>query len=277
MTRIIGIISGKGGVGKSTVAANLAVALQKFKKSVSLIDCNLSTPHLSYYLGVTDYITTINDVLANKVDVISAMYNYNGIRYLPASLKFEDLIGVELANLKKHISKLEKKTDFAILDAAPGLGKEALSVMDASNEIIFVTTPFVPMISDVFRCKEVLNQFGNKKMSLILNMVTYGRHELKKNVVEELTGLPVMGEIPFDQTITESLVARYPVIEYKPNSLSSINFMRIASLLTEKDYEIPMKVKWYKLFTAIRNILLPSNIKMPDKPEEVRRELLNNF
>ena len=54
MTRIIGISSGKGGVGKTTVTANLALALKKMGKRVLMIDCNLSTPHLSYYLGVTD-------------------------------------------------------------------------------------------------------------------------------------------------------------------------------------------------------------------------------
>lgn len=277
MTRIIGIVSGKGGVGKSTVAVNLALALKKFKKSVTLVDCNLSTPHLSYYLGANDYTGTINDVLRDKMDIQSALYNYNGVRYLPASVKFEDLIGVELTKFKKHLIKLEKNTDFIIMDAAPGLGKEALFVMDSSKEIIFVTSPFVPMIGDVIRCKEVLKQFGEKKMSLMLNMVTYGTHELKKEVVEEVTGLPILGEIPYDSNVTESLVMRYPLLEYKPDSLSSINFMRVASLLAEKDYELPMKVKLHKWFTNVRNVLMPNNIRMSNKAEDIKKELLSNF
>ncbi len=277
MTRIIGIVSGKGGVGKSTVALNLALALKKFKKSVTLVDCNLSTPHLSYYLGATDYIGTINDVLRDKMDIQASLYNYNGIRYLPASVKFEDLVGIELTKFKKHLLKLEKNTDFIILDAAPGLGKEALFVMDACREVMFVTMPFVPMIGDVIRCREVLRQFGEKKMGILLNMVTYGTHELKKDVIEEVTGLPVIGEIPYDRNITQSLIMRYPLLEYKPDSLASINFMRIASLFAEKDYEIPMKVKWHKLFTAVRNILMPNDIRMHTKAEDVKKELLSNF
>lgn len=277
MTRIIGIVSGKGGVGKSTVAVNLALALRKFKKNVALIDCNLSTPHLSYYLGISDYETTINDVLQDKLNINSAMYSYNGIKYLPASVKFEDLVGVELTKFKKYLSKVEKKIDFVILDSAPGLGKEALFVMDASSEIIFVTTPFVPMISDIIRCKEVLSQFGQKKMNILLNMVTGNNYELKKEVVEELTGVPVMGELAYDKNIIQGLVFRTPVIEYKPNSLSSINFMKIASLLAEKDYEIPMKIKWHKLFTKIKNLFLPSGITMSSDSEEVKRELLSNY
>jgi septum site-determining protein MinD len=277
MTRIIGIVSGKGGVGKSTVALNLALALRKFKKNVTLVDCNLSTPHLSYYIGASDYIGTVNDVLRDKMEVKSALYNYNGIRYLPASVRFEDLVGVELMKFKKHLTKMEKNTDFIILDAAPGLGKEALFVMDASKEIIFVTSPFVPMVADVIRCKEVLSQFGEKKMGVLLNMVTYGTHELKKEVVEELTGLPVIGEIPHDANVMQSMVMRYPLLDYKPNSLASINFMRMASLLAEKDYEVPMKAKWHKLFTTVRNALVPNRIKMSDKAEDVKKELLSNF
>ncbi|MBI2547659.1 MAG: P-loop NTPase [Candidatus Aenigmarchaeota archaeon] len=277
MARVIGIVSGKGGVGKSTVAVNLALALKEFKKNVTLVDCNLSTPHLSYYLGTSDYTGTINDVLRDKIDVHSALYNYNGIKYLPASAKFEDLIGIELAKFKKHLSKLEKNADFVILDAAPGLGKEALFVMDACKEILFVTSPHVPMISDVVRCKEVLRQFGEKKMSILTNMVTYGTQELKKNVIEELTGLPVLGEVPHDSNVMQSMIMKYPLLEYKPNSLASINFMRIASLLTEKDYEIPMKVKWHKLMMGVRNFLMPNEIKMSDNAEDVKREFLSNF
>lgn len=256
---------------------NLALALKRFKKNVALVDCNLSTPHLSYYLGATDYIGTVNDVLKDKMDIQSAMYNYNGVKYLPASVKFEDLVGVDLMKFKKHLTKLEKNMDFILLDAAPGLGKEALFVMDASKEILFVTLPHVPMISDVIRCSEVLKQFGEKKISILLNMVTYGTHELKKDVIEEVTGLPVVGEIPHDKNVMQSMILRYPSLEYKPDSLSSINFMRIASLMTEKDYEIPMKVKWHRMMMNVRNFVMPNPIKMSTDPEEIKKELLSNF
>lgn len=277
MTRIIGVISGKGGVGKSTVATNLALALHEFKKSVLLIDCNLSTPHLSYYLDATDYISTVNDVLLEKVNINSALYNYNGIKYLPASTKFEDLVGVDLTKFKKHLAKLEKRVDFIILDSAPGLGKEALFVMDSSDEIIFVTTPFVPMVNDIIRCKEVLSQFGEKRMNIVLNMVTNDTHELKRSVIEEITNVPIMVELPYDKNIINSVVMRSPVIEYKPNCLSSIGFMKMASLLAEKEYEVPMKVKWHSLFKRIKNTLFPSNIRMPENVEDVKKEFLNNY
>ncbi len=277
MTRIIGIVSGKGGVGKSTVALNLALALKKFKKNVMLIDCNLSTPHLSYFMGATDYEGTINDVLKERIDINEALYNYSGVKYLPASVKFDDLIGVELTRFKKHLGKIDKNMDFVILDAAPGLGKEALFVLDAAKEVLFVTNPFVPMVGDVIRCKEVLKQFGEKKMSILLNMVTYKGHELKKDTIEQVTGLPIIGEIPHDKHVMQSMIVKYPLLEFKPDSLSSIGFMRIASLLTEKEYEVPMKVKVHRALMNVRNFVMPSTVKISQDADEIKKELLSNY
>ncbi len=271
----MGIVSGKGGVGKSTVATNLAIALQKFRKNVVLIDCNLSTPHLVHYLGIGDYRATINDVLLEKVDVYSAFYNYNGIRCIPASVNIKDLVNVEVGNLKKHIEKLaSKKTDFIILDAAPGLGREALSVFNASNELIFVTNPFVPMINDIIRCKKIAKEFGEKKMEIIINMVNYGKNELTQKSIEKLSGMDVLGEIPFDRSIVNSLVLKMPVMEYKPESLASVSFMKLASLFAGKAYETPMKFRIHRFAKKIKSLIF-SEITMPQETDEVKREINN--
>lgn len=275
MTRIIGILSGKGGVGKSTLVANVGIALHKFRKKVAVIDCNLSTPHLSYYLGIKDYSFTINDILLDRADINSAFYNYNGIRYLPASLKLEDLLGVDLRKLKTCLEKLVcKKIDFILLDSGPGIGKETLGVANASDEIIFVTNPYIPMINDIIRCKKIAKEFGEKKMSIVLNMVTNGNHELISKTIEEVTGIPVMMEIPYDKNVNLSMTIKTPVIEYKPNSLASICFMKLASLLAEKDYEVPIKFKLYRFLNKAKNFIFPSSVQMPRDLKEIEEEFL---
>jgi len=272
LTRILGIVSGKGGVGKSTVATNLAIALEKFKKNVILIDCNLSTPHLSQYFGIGDYNATINDVLLEKIDIYSSFYNYDGLRIIPASVKIKDLVNIEVGNLKKHVEKLSsKKVDFILLDSAPGLGREALSVFTTSNELIFVTNPFVPMINDIIRCKEIAKGFGEKNMSITVNMVNYGKNELTSKSIEKISGMDVLGEIPFDRSIVNSLVLKMPVIEYRPNSLASISFMKLASLLVGKEYETPIKFRLHKFAKKIKSLIF-SEITMPQETEEVKEE-----
>lgn len=275
MTRVLGIVSGKGGVGKTTLVTNLALALRDFGQKVIIIDCNLSTPHLAYYLGTTDYQYTLNDALLDKVDIISASHNYDGIRYVPASLKLEDLVGIDLLKFKNYLKKLmnPSKVDFIILDSAPGLGREAVAVLDASDEIIFITTPFVPMINDIIRCKGVLQELrGTKTFGIVLNMVTYGKHELPSRAITDVCGTSVITEIPYDKNVIHSLVFKSPVMTYKPDSLASISIMQLAAHLARKEYNPPKKLKLYKLFAKIKNYILPAKFT-EQTAEEVKNEI----
>ena len=260
--RIIGISSGKGGVGKTTVTSNLALALKSFGMRVTIVDCNISTPHLSYYLGVDSYDKTLNDVLLGKSDARDAIYNYDGIRYVPASLELKDLLGLDLTKFKNTIRRFAEpgKTDFILLDSAPGLGKEAISVMHAADEIIFVTTPFVSSVNDVIRCSEVLKEFGNKKVSIVLNMATGKKHELLPSTVEEVTGLPVLGTIPFDASVVHSLAFGSPVLSYRPDSRASTKFMQLAANLAGADYKPPSRFD--DVFTRIRSLVYNTGLQV---------------
>src|SRR5438445_1476784 len=133
LTRIIAVCSGKGGVGKTTFTANMALALNYYNQKVVIIDCNVSTPHLASYLGVTDHKFTLNDVLKGKVAITDAIQNYYGIVYIPASEELKDLEKMNILNLKHHVRKLffPVLIDFVFLDSAPGLGNEAIAYIDA--------------------------------------------------------------------------------------------------------------------------------------------------
>lgn len=259
MTRVIAISSGKGGVGKTTITANLALALKNLGRKVTVVDCNLSTPHLAYYLGHTSYKYTLNDALLGKVDIVSAVHNYEGMRFVPASLDLQDLVDLDLTKFKKHLKKLTlpaDKADFILLDSAPGLGREALTVLDAADEVIFVTLPFLPMVNDVVRARAILNQMsGGKILSVVLNMVTYGSNELVSKSVEEMTGLPVLGEIPFDRNVVNSMAFKTPVVANNPNAFASSAIIKIASALTNSDYKEPNRFRLVKFLARLRNVI----------------------
>jgi septum site-determining protein MinD len=275
LTRIIGISSGKGGVGKSTVIANLALALKRLGKRVVMIDCNLSTPHLSYYLGVNDYKITINDVMRGTASLESAIYNYEGVKFLPASLNIRDLMGLDLKKFRKTVLGLvDQKTDYVLLDSAPGLGREAICVLNAADEILFVTTPFIPMVNDVIRCIDVLRQLGRKKVGVVLNMATGEKHELFGKTVENVVGIPVVGEIPFDKNMRYSVVMGTPMINYDSTSDASIAFMQLAATLSGEHYSMPGKIERavYKLRGAL-NTLSNKQIRMSQEKDRVESEM----
>ena len=276
MTRVLGVVSGKGGVGKTTTSVNLAYALRNLNQKVILVDCNLSTPHMSYYLGTTDYKYTLNDVSLGRVNIMSALHTYDGIRHIPASLNLKDLVGLDPTKIKKHLKSLmvPSKVDFIILDSAPGLGREAVSVLDTANEIVFVTTPYVPMLNDVIRCKSVLTEMqGGKTLHLVLNMVTGEKHEIHYKTIADVVDIPIVGQIPYDKGVLHSLSFKSPIVTYKPDSFASIGFMQLASTLLNKEFRVPAKYKLYQLFNKVKNSILPgfSNPAVEDIRKEISR------
>lgn len=275
MARIIGVASGKGGVGKTTVSINLALALRDFGKKVLLVDCNLSTPHMAYYLGASNYKHTLNDVLRGKVDINAAAQLKDGIRYIPASLDLKDLSGVEVTDIKKHLKKLDKdKYDFVILDSAPGLGREALSVLDACEEVVLVTTPFVPMVNDVIRSSEVLRRLrGAKNVSVVMNMITDGLHEIFSDSVTNFTGFPVVGEICYDQNVVQGLAAKSPIVNYKPNSTASVNFRSLAAHLSGAKYDVPKMHKMRRSLRKLKNRLVSKGVVVPQSNEDLAEDI----
>lgn len=232
--RMIGIFSGKGGVGKTTLAINLGAILAKnFDKKITLVDCNVTTSHLGLYLGIYYSPITLNKVLRGEHHIEEAAFNhYTGMKVIPASLSVSELEGVDVLFIKDKIQSLLKNNDFVFLDAAPGLGREAIASLRASKEIIYVTSPFVPAVMDIIRTNEVAEEAGAKPLGIVLNMVHNDRHEMTKEEVEQLTGLPVIGSIPYDRIIKKSLTLKMPSVALDPNSRSSREYIKIAEKLT---------------------------------------------
>jgi len=238
---MIGVVSGKGGVGKTTLVANLGSVLSsKFKKDVIIVDCNLTTSHLGLYLGMYYCPITLNKVLTGEAEIGSAMYDhFTGMRVIPASLSLDDLKGVDMFNLKDTIRNLFGKSDIVILDSAPGLGREAISVLRSSDEVLFVTTPFVPSTMDIIRCNEVITEIGARPLGIVLNMMTKEKYELTAKEVEGLAEMPVIASIPVDKNVPRSLALKTPVTIYQPNSPASKQIISLAARLIGVDYKPP--------------------------------------
>ncbi len=240
MTRIIGVVSGKGGVGKTTVVANLGAALASvFKKDVIVVDCNVTTSHLGLYLGMYYYPISLNKVLNGQVSIDNAIYDYSisGMRIIPASLSIDDMRGIDISRLNQSIKKLFGKADVVLLDSAPGLGREAMSTMRASDEILYVMTPFVPSMMDIIKCNAVASELNLRPLGVVMNMTGEGKYELTPEEVEQLVELPVISMIPRDKNILRSLAAKLPVIDFNPNASSSQEIIRLAATLVGEEYK----------------------------------------
>lgn len=240
MTRIIGILSGKGGVGKTTIGLNIGAALaQNFKKDVTIIDCNITTSHLGLYLGMYYCPITLNKVLRDEYSAEEAIQSHStGLKIMPASLSVSDLEGIDMSQLRNKIKSIFKKNDIILLDGSPGLGREALATLKASDEILYITNPYIPFAMDIVRNQEIVSKTDTKPLGIVLNMVHGKKYEMTEDEVEQLTKLPVIATIPFDTNIHQSLALKMPIVTLNPNSSSSREIIRLASDLIGEKYEV---------------------------------------
>jgi MinD-like ATPase involved in chromosome partitioning or flagellar assembly len=185
------------------------------------------------------------------------MNNYDGIFYIPASLNLEDLLGVDPVRLKKSLSKLSDSEiiDFILLDSAPGLGREALSVFDASDEIIYVTTPIIPNVQDIERCLELSRTFNKQTIGIVLNMIENRNFEMTQREIKRMLKLDILGTVPFDKNVLRGLVKKQPIVKYKPYSKTSSSFLKIASKIVGKPYKPHSGRAVLEFFDMIRDFV----------------------
>jgi len=240
MTRIIAVSSGKGGVGKTTVVANLSTALAQAGHSVIAIDCNLTTSNLGLHLGIPLYPVTFQDVLHNRARVEDALYyHHGGFRVIPSSIALHHSNLSRTERFLDVFYELTGSADFVIIDSAAGLGPEALSAVEAADELITVTNPEMPAIVDGRKMSKMAERFGTHNLGVIINRVGNGRHEVPLKEVENFLGVPVMGVIHEDRAVSYAISKREPVVLHKPRAKASREFRRLASLIAPPAPAIP--------------------------------------
>jgi septum site-determining protein MinD len=233
----IGIVSGKGGVGKTTLVANLACCLTKLGYNITVVDTNLTTPHLGLQLGVSLAPKTLHDVLRGDEDIFKVMYPHPlGFKFVSGSLSVDALSGADLDRLSDAIANLSGVSDFLLLDSAPGLGKEALSALQASENILIITNPDLPSVVDALKAKNIAERLNKSILGVVVNRVKKRPSELKKHEIESMLGQPVIAEIPEDENVPKSIAFRLPVVELSPNSPAAVEITKVAYFLTGRSF-----------------------------------------
>jgi len=257
MTRLIGILAGKGGVGKTTLVSNLAAALADFGEDVIAVDTNLTTPNLGLHLGMHLVLRTLHDVIRGDTRLKNVIYPHpSGFKVIPASLSVEDLKGVDVGRLPEITLNLLGKADYVLLDCAPGLGREAMSGLNASNEILLVTNPDLPSVTDALKTVKIAREANIKITGVVVNRVRKRKHELSKETIEEILDVPIIAEIPEDRNILKAVAEKKPLVHYDPTSPASIEIKKLAAKLSGREYKPPKRNITSGLITKLVDWLL---------------------
>ncbi len=233
---IITTLSNRGGVGKSTISGNLAIALSQLGKKTLVVEGDLGATSLHMVLGVNPVLENFRDILEGKAKVDEAIIKetYQNLSILPNKMKLKDLYEADLFKFIEVIKGLDDSYDFIIVDGPAGIGKSALVTMKLADEIIIVTSPNPPSITAALKLKKVAEALNLKIRGLIVNKVspTMGKGILKQ--IELYFEVPILGVLLSDDKAEECFRRKRPILVEYPNNVISKEIVRIANGLLEK-------------------------------------------
>ena len=236
--------SGKGGVGGSNLALNLAIALGELGKRVVLVDADLGLANIDILCGLTpsadlgDVLTgscALADALIEGPAGIKIIAGAHGMHGLP------DVLGDGPARLAAELSDLESESDYLIIDAGSGLGSGILTLAESAREVVVVTTPEPTSIADAQAAFSRLRRLRNPRLRLVVNQArstTEGLETLSRltNGSREFfnTKVEPLGFVRFDLKVRQAVRERRPFTAASPNASASRDIRRIAAgLLNE--------------------------------------------
>ncbi|MCL5429954.1 MAG: MinD/ParA family protein [Candidatus Marsarchaeota archaeon] len=228
----IRVSSQKGGVGKTTIAVNLAVSLSNMGYKCLLIDGDPINPSIEYHLGLPDVNIGYKDLLFGDVSSIQKVivrHSDTGLHVIPGVQYMKPYTPTD-AQLIKFSQKLHELNgyDYIIVDTPPGFYSPVLA--KAYDEAIIVTTPDMPSTTSAIVLDHVYKKTNLPRTSLVVNKVAGKRYELSIGEIEEAFGQKVTGVLPEDDVVPKSISEHVPAVLANKKSSFSTKMARMAKM-----------------------------------------------
>jgi septum site-determining protein MinD len=237
MAEVISISSAKGGVGKTTITANVGIALAtEFNKDVLLIDGNITGANLAYHFGINYPRKTIAD-LDGRVDVAELIYSHlSGVKIIPGPIDLDPRI--EPDQISNIIDNVKSDYDVILIDSAPSLGREAVTTLKASDKILPIATSDIPGVACCMKTVGLSQKLRKKVLGIVINKINHKSYELTKDEIASMCGgCKILSYVPESVEIPKSIALQQPLVLCKPNHPISIEFKKIAAHIIGSRYE----------------------------------------
>ena len=257
-TRIIVVTSGKGGVGKTNVVANLAVACAKQGRNVLVMDADLALGNVDILLGLAP-LYTIEDVLLGTRTLEEVMIQGPaGIRILPAASGVHELSNLtyeQQLRLQTGFLQLQHPPDLLFVDCAAGLSPNVLYFNLVAHDILIVVSPDPGSLTDAYALVKVLStQYRQQRFRFLVNMVRTpqeGKEVFRKlSVVTDRflqISLDYVGAIPFDDSLPLAVRQQRLIMEAYPKAPASRALASLVKPINQWRHASPLK-GGYQLF-----------------------------
>lgn len=243
-TQIIGIASGKGGVGKTTVSANLAVALASLGKKVMIFDADLGLANAQLALGCRAPYNFSHVLSGEKTLKEIIVEGPMGVRLVPGASGIQHMASLsqaETAGIIQSFSEIEDELDYFIVDLAAGLSDTVMTFLSACQHRFIVLKNEPSSIADAYATIKVMIQdYGLESISLIPNSVSSQAEGERlfgsiNSVIQNFLGRQVnyLHSIAEDEMVLRSIKASQPLLTYAPASTATRNFVALAKSVME--------------------------------------------
>ncbi|MCQ2594728.1 MAG: MinD/ParA family protein [Treponemataceae bacterium] len=256
-TRIITVTSGKGGVGKTNIAVNLAIAYAQTGKKVILIDADLGLANVNVILNMVPQFNLYHVITKQKKMSEIILPTEFGIKIIAGANGFSRIANLNEEDRMNFIHEFEtlSSADIIIIDTSAGISNNVLGFVEAADEVLIVTTPEPTAITDAYgMIKIIATETDSLKLNLklVVNRVHSSAEGRKisdrmTTIVGQFLNCKVeyMGFIYDDPVVSQSVVRQKPFIIAEPNSKPAICIKHIVSRIEKIEIEKPAGISGF--------------------------------
>jgi flagellar biosynthesis protein FlhG len=258
--KVITVTSGKGGVGKTNVTINLAIALSELGLRVIIIDADFGLANIDVLFGIMPKFTLV-DVINGKKNILEVLSDGpRNIRFVSGGSGVEELVKLEKEKLEafmENIGLLDKLADVVLIDTGAGLSDTVMSFVMAADEILLVTTPEPTSITDAYALVKMVSNRDKSRVIRVLVNRADDVHEAndilnKLSIVAETflsIKLQPLGYLLQDEMVIKAVKMQQPFLLSFPKSAAARLIREVSrKLLDEKDGEEATENKGIKGF-----------------------------
>ena len=258
LSRVITITSGKGGVGKSNLAINLAISLSRLGKKVVVLDADFGLANIEVMLGIRPQYNlsdlmfrgkSLSEIITKGPENVGFISGGSGIR------EMTNLTKDQLANLSARLSELDRQADVVIIDTGAGISENVMEFVMSSAEVLLVATPEPTSITDAYALLKTLDrqpEFTREHCHIKLIANKVNDDQSGKELFEKLSvvadkflniSLEYRGAVPTDSNINKAVMKQQPLSIAFPKSQASRAIDDIAKLIIDPQGETVNKSK----------------------------------
>ena len=253
MSRVITVFGSKGGLGKTTIATNLAVKLAESRKKVALIDLDLQFGDIHIFMDIEPKETIselVQEVYTPNIDSVRSymVVHPSGVHVLcaPKSPEYAEVVSPE--KIQSLLSLLRSYYDFVIVDTPPTFNEVTITAIESASTILFVTGLDISILKNSKLSLSLLESLQQKdKVKVLINRAVE-INSITLNDVQRIIGCPIWAKLPSDYNVAVTALNRgVPLVIGAPNTKLSQSLSNVAQLLLSGDDHYSLQAEKKKI------------------------------